>query len=361
MAKKEEYIFFFNSHQAWGGGERWHAETAFYLYEQKLPVVLIAQKYGSLIKRMDCKMPIMSVCLSNLSFLNIFKYVQLVRVFRQYSVKTIVLCLPIDVKVAGVAAKIAGVKNIIYRRGSAIPIKNSWYNRFLFSKILTNVIANSEATANTILQNNNNLIPREKIAVIYNGIEVPELLEKPTKNKIVIAAAGRLEHQKNFEALVEVAELLKSKNVDFVIKIAGKGGLEIELQTKINEHSLSDYVELVGFKSDLNKFFSEADIFALPSHWEGFGFVLAEAMAQELPLVAFNVSSNPELITNGENGFLVESGNINDFADKIEILINSAEMREQMGKNGRKRLLKDFSAEVANANIKNYLLNLHKD
>jgi len=361
MAKKENHICFFNSHEEWGGGEKWHSETAFHLYKKKQAVVLIAHKHGRLIKKMQYSMPVMSVLLSNLSFLNPIAYIRLIRIFKQYNVKTIVLCLPIDVKVAGLAAKIAGVKNIIYRRGSAIPIKNSVYNRFLFSRVITNVIANSEATKNTILQNNEKLISRDKITVLYNGIDIPPIPLKVENEKIIIAAAGRLEPQKNFLQLVDIAKKLKENNCDFEIQIAGKGSEKELLKDKIKEYSLKKHIKLVGFQSDLGDFLKQADIFVLTSHWEGFGFVLAEAMVQTLPIVAYNVSSNPELVENNVNGFLVEYNNELEFSQKLVELINNKELRISMGEKGREIVEHKFSAQKSHAKVEEFLLQLHNN
>src|SRR5690606_34927610 len=121
----------------WGGGEKWHSDAILYLQDKKYSVFFCGQKRSAIVKKLTYKVPIFTIHISNLSFLNPYKYLNLIRLFKKYRTHTVILCLPIDVKVAGVAAKLAGVQNIIYRRGSAIPVKNSWYNRFLFSKIIT--------------------------------------------------------------------------------------------------------------------------------------------------------------------------------------------------------------------------------
>ncbi|MFO7867761.1 MAG: glycosyltransferase [Bacteroidales bacterium] len=358
MSDKPNTICFFNSHVHWGGGEKWHAEAAEYLYAEDYPVLMCASRNSELHKRIIQSVPVYSVSLSNVSFFNLYKYIKLVRFFKKENVHTIILCLPIDVKVAGVAAKIAGVKNIVYRRGSAIPIQNSWYNRFLFSHIITRIIANSQATVNTILHNNAHLFPRENISVIYNGITIPPVYKKIQNAVPVIVSAGRLEHQKNFSCLISVATMLKRRNYTFRILIAGEGSLYAKLQDEIHQNDVADCVELVGFTTDIYTFLSQGDIFVLPSFWEGFGYVLAEAMTQELPLVAFDISSNKELITNGKNGILVEEKNTLAYADAIAKLLDSEQLRTEMGQEGRKIVCKVFSAEHAHTRIKNFIQEL---
>ena len=100
---------------------------------------------------------------------------------RKENIGTIIINLSSDLKVAGIAAKLAGVRNIIYRRGSAIAIRDTWLNRFLYREVVTEIIANSEETARTILQNNQKLVPEEKIKVIYNGIDL-EVYDKQQRS-----------------------------------------------------------------------------------------------------------------------------------------------------------------------------------
>lgn len=360
MSKEREFICFFNSHRHWGGGEKWHAETILYLQDKKYSVFFCGRLGSALVKMLYSKVPSFYVQFTNVSFLNPFAYISLIKLFKKYRPHTIILCLPIDVKVAGLAAKIAGVPNIVYRRGSAIPIKNSLYNRFLFSRVITQVIANSQETARTILQNNPNLFPKQQIRVLYNGIQIPPVYSKKEHAIPVIAAAGRLEPQKNFDILIPLAQTLLARSYQFVIKIAGRGELADALHEKIKKQNLTDVIELVGFKNDIYDFFAESDMFVLPSLWEGFGFVLAEAMSQELPLVAFNVSSNPELIVEGENGYLVEHNNVEMFADRVCALLDSAELRSHMGRKGREKVIAEFSAEFSHAQTEKYVLELNK-
>ena len=84
------------------------------------------------------------------------------------------------------------------------------------------------------------------------------------------------------------------------------------------------------------------DIYALPSFWEGFGYVLVEAMLYKKPVVAFNLSSNPEIIDNHKTGFLVKQNNLDEFFEKIKLLAESKELRNRMGMEGEKRVKELF-------------------
>jgi len=172
-------ICFFNSTQAWGGGEKWHFETCMHLHGLGHSVLVIAHLKSELYKRVsETTIHCLGINVSNLSFLNPFKINTVAGILKSNNVGTIIMNLSRDLKLAGLASKRAGVRRIIYRRGSAIPIKDSFLNRYYFKNIVTEVLANSFATKSTILANNAHLFPEDSIKVIYNGIEIHRFLSQ---------------------------------------------------------------------------------------------------------------------------------------------------------------------------------------
>lgn len=361
MKKENPYICFFNSHKVWGGGEKWHADTANFLHGNNHKVIVCGNIKGALLTRISSSIIRIGVTLSNLSFLNPLAYIKTYRILKKYPINTIILCLPIDVKVAGVAAKLAGVSNIVYRRGCAIPIKNSLVNRFLFSKIITHIIANSEATKESILANNPNLIPREKITVLYNGIEIIPRISKQIKSSdspFIIGTAGRLEPQKNMLAVIEIAKELRKQYSNFVITLAGEGALRSQLEAEIEQNGLQNHIQLSGFLTNMHDFYSSLDVFILTSHGEGFGYVLAEAMMYEVPLIAYEVSSSNELIKNAYNGYLVPKDDIKEFVQKIILCMQQVNLTKILGLNARLFVEEHFDAAKMNAKSEAFILHL---
>jgi len=346
-------VCFFNSTKAWGGGEKWHFDIAGRLHAKYGNVVVVAGKGSELAGRLTgTGVPHQLVVIGNLSFLNIFKIIKLVRFFRKKRIDVLIMNLPADLKAAGIAARLAGVKRIIYRRGSAIPVRNSCLNRLLFKYVIDEIIANSKETARTILAENPDLFSAEKIHVIYNGVDwvkfdaASQTAEnRQQQNRIVLGNAGRLVPQKGQELLIEVAKQLKAKGYCFEIVVAGEGKLKEYLLQKALEDGVAEQLHFPGFIESMPQFLNSIDIFLLPSHWEGFGYVIAEAMYFEKPVIAFNVSSNPELVSNNETGFLVAPGDVAEFVGKAEILINDAELRRKMGQKARKSAVEQFSIE----------------
>ncbi len=347
-------ICFCNTYKNWGGGEKWHYTYALQFKEKGYPVHAVAHRGSELAIRLKkAGIPVKETKLTNLSFLNLYKILMIRGYFRKNKISAVFMALPIDMKVCGLAASWAGVRKIIYRRGLAVPVKNSFTNRYLFKNVLTDVIANSIETRNMLLKNNKDLIPGGKLHLIYNGIDCKAYHEckasKIRTNKngtVVLGNAGRLVEQKGQKYLLEIAQILQDKKIEFKLLIAGRGKLEKELKYFTEKHHLEDKVDFLGFVENIKSFMESIDIFALTSLWEGFGNVLAEAMLSEKPVVAFNLSSNSELVKDGHNGYLIQNMDMYAFAGKIEELIKDPGKRKEMGKNGREYIEKHFDISL---------------
>lgn len=350
---QEKVICFCNTTKVWGGGEKWHYDMAVLLKEQGYRILTITRKDSALQKKyQQAGLENISFNISNFSLLNPLMKQKLIKLFLKHQVTTLFMNLPSDLKTAGPAAKRAGVKQIIYRRGSAIPVNNTPLNKHLYRNVVSLVLVNSEATKKTILKKNSSLVPPDKIKVIYNGIDL-EAFDKqevhpekyPAKAGLVIGNIGRLVHQKGQKQLVEVARILRDKGVDFHLLIGGEGSERADLEKLISKNGLEEKITLTGFVDDAKTFLHALDVFALSSHWEGFGYVLAEAMACSKPVVAFNVSSNPELVSDGNTGYLIPYGDVDAFADKLAWLAQNPQLAKEMGAKGRKKVEKQFRLE----------------
>ncbi|MBN1117327.1 MAG: glycosyltransferase [Bacteroidales bacterium] len=356
-------ICFFNTTKAWGGGEKWHFDVSGALQAQGFKVLYVTSKGSEQLTRLEkSNVPYFIFRVKKFSYLNPVLIWKLKRFFEKQQIHTIIMNLSVDLKVAGIAAKWAGVERIIYRRGSAIPIKNRLYNRLLFKHIVTDIIANSEATKHTILENNSNLFDASKIQVIYNGLEFnkhqntsEETIYKRQGEEIIIGHAGRMAYQKGHEFLVDIASELKKTGLNFKLLLAGSGPLENAIRQKVKLKGLEEQVIFLGFVDSISQFMLNLDIFVLTSRWEGFGFVIAEAMAAKKPVVAFNISSNPELVTDNETGYLVKPFHIEEFAGKINMLAASDTLRQKFGQKAYEVVHEKFTFSKTLENVKQML------
>jgi len=343
-------ICFFNTTSFWGGGEKWHFEAAQKMSETNNNTFFILDGKGALAKKLEGLEVVQhQVTVSNLSFLNPSKINKLVQFYKENKIDTVIFNNPKDLKLGGRAAKKAGVTKIVYRRGIAVEVKKSRLNKYLFSDVVTHFIFNSNATKELLEKNYKSIIPTKKSAIIYNAIEFPKesiILDSSSTAQFIIGNAGRLVEQKAQHYLIDIAERLNEKQVNFKIQIAGDGPLYDDLKKSISDRNLTDKIELLGFVEDMITFMGGVDIFVSTAIWEGFGFVLAEAMVAKKPLLAFDTSSNPELVKDGENGYLIPPKNVALFAEKIERLISDKVLREKMGAEAYRFAKANFETDI---------------
>ncbi len=344
--QKNSTVCFFNTNKVWGGGEKWHFENACGLRDRGYSVCIVAYTNSPLhVKALAAGIPVFGLKLNNFSFLNVLHLRNIRRIFTQTTTGLVLFNLSRDIKVGGLAARQAGIRHRIYRRGSAIPVKNTFLNRYLFKNVVTEIISNSQETSRT-LTCLNPAVARKKITVLYNGIDTTRFSPTPRTplqgRPLVIGTAGRLSAQKAQHHLIELAGQLRERGVSSIIRVAGEGELRESLAAATRAANLQDCIRWEGFVGDIQGFLNELDIFILTSHWEGFGYALIEAMLCGLPVIAFNVSSNPEIVEDGATGYLVPPHDIPQLTEAVERLrLNPAEAHE-MGLKGRSRALEFF-------------------
>lgn len=154
------------------------------------------------------------------------------------------------------------------------------------------------------------------------------------KNKQVIAA-GRYVPQKGFDLLIEAWSLVENKHSDWELHIYGDGDRTL-LEGLINRNNLKNcYLE--RSTNDIAGQLINSSLYVLSSRYEGMPMVLLEAIAFGLPLVSFDCPCGPkDIINNLKDGILVNSGDINELAEKICFLIENEDIRKDMGSNARK-------------------------
>ena len=194
---------------------------------------------------------------------------------------------------------------------------------------------------------------RDKIIVSYHGVDLPRFKKPCTTYEVVqrinILSVGSLLECKGFEHLIEACRLLRDRGVDFRCTIAGGGPLEESLHRQIAESRLEDTVKLTGFitQDKLIPLYHQADIFILPMvpgiHW-GIPNVLIEAMAASLPVLCTLLPSIPELIREGETGFIIPPQDPVAIAGMIVRLRGDEPLRRRVAEAGRRLVEEKFNA-----------------
>lgn len=214
--------------------------------------------------------------------------------------------------------------------------------------------------------------------VVPNFIEVPNEvpndgerkfdLEKFTFGKdkpFVIGAMSRLEKEKGVEYLIRAVKILSDKNYQVKLKIAGSGSSETELKKLCNNLGLNDRVEFVGWTLDKKAFYSNIDIFCLPSLNETFGIVLLEAMLYNKPIIATKTNGAGSILKDGVSGILIKNLNTkllpNLIADAAVNLLDNPEMVFDFTTNARKDLINQYSMQAVCKSLANIIDSKNKD
>jgi len=170
------------------------------------------------------------------------------------------------------------------------------------------------------------------ISVIPNPITIESTETSPCTSKQVIAV-GRYTYQKGFDLLIKAWKIVNSLHKDWSLHIYGAGDRFVYEQMA-KKYRLDSSLYCHGATTDIAKEYLKSSIFAFSSRFEGFGLVLAEAMAVGVPCVSFACPCGPkDIIRDGEDGILCKNGNVKQLAQGICKLIEDDNLRIRMGKN----------------------------
>lgn len=188
------------------------------------------------------------------------------------------------------------------------------------------------------------LTDNKKIEVLYNSVEVTEYIQKSETQQVTGLFLGRIGKRKGIYDLIETIKKLKEDNLNFKIFIAGDGEIE-EASKIIQEEQLTNYIEILGWidKEKARNYLKQCNFYILPSYNEGLPMSVLEAMSYSLPVITTNVGGIPEVITNNENGILIEPGNIEQLYIAIKTVVTDMELRNRIGQNAHKTIEGKFN------------------
>jgi glycosyltransferase involved in cell wall biosynthesis len=229
-------------------------------------------------------------------------------------------------------------------------------------------ICNSTFTEKKILE----ICPVKEHVVISPGVDIHRFY--PQKNvpnlrnrlnisptEIFVLTIGKFIPRKGIEYLIDAFNIIvHKKKIDTIkLRIGGRGPLKPKYENMINQYSLSNFIGFLEYINDeqIPSYYTETDIFVLPSivdergDTEGLGVVFLEANACQTAVIGSRVGGIKDVIHDGVNGYYVEQKNAADLADKIIKLAHDPNLREKMGKNGRKIVEQRFNWDMITAKL----------
>ncbi len=207
----------------------------------------------------------------------------------------------------------------------------------------TRIIAVSKYDYGIALKHN--VCKQRKITAIQNGMPdiSPDLFADPSLSPPRIIMVARFKSPKDHEALVQALYELKELPWELML-VGGDGGTQATVEAKIAELGLQEKINIMGYRSDIDKLIASSQLFVVISRWEGFPLSILEAMRAKLPVIASNVGGVGEMVIDGETGYL--ANNHNELVAQLKRLINDSEQRVQIGEQARESHQKNFTLKV---------------
>ena len=238
--------------------------------------------------------------------------------------------------------------HVVFTRHVLIPLKKSMFHRWLFSQA-SKIIAVSKVVEETVIDSN--LVGKEKIITIYNGIDIEKFSTAPVgrlrgeidadSHTKLIGIIGQVSPHKGQDVLIKCLPLiLQSRNDVRCVIIGGdfRNGTYIdELKKLATDLGVGEKVDFLGQRNDIQELLKDIDVFVLASQMEPFGLVVAEAMAAAVPVVATRFGGAAELVEDGITGLLVSYGDIEAMTSAIINLLDG---------NVRESIIKEASVKV---------------
>lgn len=162
------------------------------------------------------------------------------------------------------------------------------------------------------------------------------------KDTLIITVIGELIPRKNFDTALRAFSKVQNKSA--VLLLCGRGQEEQNLKQLAKQLQIEKKVIFAGFRKDIKEIEKISDIFFFPSHQEGLSVAMMECMASGLPIVCSKIRGNVDLIAEGKGGYLKKDNDADGFAQTLELLLNDADLRKQMGEFNKKEA-KKYSLE----------------
>lgn len=326
-------------------------------------VLTRVDRHRSVIEEAGLRLIPLAIDRRSLNPLEAFKtLVQLVQVFRRERPDVLHQIALKPILLGGLAARLTGIKRVVNAviGGGYVFTSTSPLVRAIrpLMRLALKLLLNPQGSC-VVFENQDDLssfvrshLVRAEDAVLIRGAGVDADLFQPhpvCRTTPLVIVTARLLWDKGLGEFVAAARLLRHKGVNARFALVGEPDADNRASIDpavLNEWRAEGVVELWGFRRDMPQVLAEADIVCLPSYREGLPKALLEAMAAGLPCVTTDVPGCREAVRNGENGWLVPARDPHALAQALKLLIESPDLRNQMGQRGRAMVLAEFASPI---------------
>lgn len=275
---------------------------------------------------------------------------QIVKIIRPYKPSLIHGWHAFSGVYAGLAAKWLGAKSLAGIRSSYLPLKGASETK-LIRRFCDGIVANSQTAANDYQQAQKS--KNQKVFIVRNAVENNFLDRDVARQELIntyflppdtfwIVSIGRMDPLKRFDALVHLCTDLKLAGYNFHLVLIGDGPEKGNLERMVKENNLTDRVTFTGEVPSAIRWLLAFDVFCFPSIAEGSPNAVMEAALAGLPIVAWDLPFNREILSKPNLAFLVEPGNQSAMLEAIIKIIDSETLRQSLGSQAQKHVQTTF-------------------
>jgi glycosyltransferase involved in cell wall biosynthesis len=338
--------------RTWRGGQGQVLHTVMGLRAMRQRAALVAHPEGELFRRMSEGTDLIPLAPRN--EIDLAAAWRLSRVLKQYRPDIVHAHDPHAVAMAATALSIISLSPapvLVASRRIEYRIGHNSFSRWKYDQVDC-FIAISEAVRDRLIADG---IPRAKTTVVHEGVDVERIVHLPAANvhaafflpthAPIVGNIGALVAQKGQHHLIDAAALVVRHIPDVRFVICGEGDLRPQLEEQIKRKHLERHVFLAGFRADALELLKGFDLFALSSLHEGMCTSLVDAMAASKAAVATAVGGVPEVMADGQTGYLVPAKDHDAMAQRIIELLQHEPLRQRMGDAALRRARERFTVE----------------
>lgn len=332
--------------ESWGGGEKWTIEAAAWLRDQRHQVAVLGWP-DSLLIQAARRRELESIEFKFAGDFDPFAISRAKRVLKQFRPDCLIVNFNKEAWLFGRPARALKIP-VVARHGFPL-LQNKLHHRYLLKHVITKLIVNAKSIREGYIEAG---LAAENAEIILNGVQeteqkTGELRQRFSiqKDELLVLAAGRMEAQKRFDRVIEIAQRCCAQQDKLKFVILGSGPLREALQTQIDAAGLTERVQLGKFVRNFAQVVGDADLFMLTSDKEGSPNVLMEAMAAGVCCLSTAVGSVPQLFGEAFTPQIIQADDHDSTADRILSLLKQPQERKQLGDAMRQRVLSQFSFE----------------
>ncbi len=335
--------------QVWGGVEGWMYTVALGLRNRGYAVQAAGRPNGRFIETMaDAGVDTLDIGGRNdLSPRDIWR---IRRFIRRHGVDVVVTKLNRGIRLAGISAFLSGGRRAVMAHMGLMEAKPGLMSTLTYRFLMTGVNVPCQAIADRLMLDRG--FAPDRVHVVPYGIDTLRFHPDDSEREAVreefgigeqplIGIVARLDDQKEHTDFLDVLDRLDGVHA----LIVGTGALEKSLKDKVERLGLEDRAHFLGHRDDVHRLLHGMDVLVLSSRDEGLPFVVLEAMAVGLPIVATRVGGLGEVVREGTTGFLVQAGDPEALAASIHKVLFSPDCGGRLGREGRALVLSKFHLE----------------